>query len=745
MNREVTNPAMERQGARPAGLSAGVPSGRDLYSLFQMAELERRGIDFSDMLVAIRRRKWSVGLITLVSCVMAWWYLGTLTPLYPATASVVLETQQEQVIDLESVVSGISGDFIAINTETEVLRSRKLISRVVDDLRLIEDPEFNPYLRQPAGWTESAWAKALFDAVGLGAGPQVVVPETVQRNATVDALRNRLRISNVDATYVFEISIDTRNRQKSADLMNRLARLYILEQLEVKFEATQAATQWLSTRVADLKVALERSEATVEEYKSNTPLVDEMTLAEEGRKLKELRARAEEYLLESQQTEERLARVAALRADGDVARITALIASPRVTRIAEQLAGVTGSGDQSEARRTLLRTQLQTELDRQVAQLRLQLDRARSQSDAVRPAIADLEELTEKQANDLVVLRQLVREAEASRLIYEHFLSRMKEISVQEGIQRADARVLSAAIPSRTRSFPNKTQTMGLALIFGLMLGSALAIWRENRLATFRSAEDVEKATGLRVLGNIPKAPIRRRRDLLSYVLRKPSSALAESVRDLRTSLLLSDTKNPPQVIVSSSSIPREGKTTLAVLLAQNSAALGKKVLLIECDLRKRTLNAYFNAPAEGRGLISVLYGEAAFSDVVLHDPEAGLDILPGEESAVNAADVFSSIQFEQFLAQVRKAYDFIVIDTPPVMAVPDARLIAALGDALVYSVAWDRTERDLVQAGLNQFREIDMPLIGLALTQIDLGKAARYGYGGYGQYYKAGKTYYHN
>ncbi|MEL6477351.1 MAG: polysaccharide biosynthesis tyrosine autokinase [Pseudomonadota bacterium] len=741
MNREVTPPAMDRPGTRPAGLA----QGRDLYSLFQMAELERRGIDLADMLVAIRRRKWSVGIITLISCVLAWWYLGTLTPLYPASVSVVLETQQEQVIDLESVVSGISGDFIAINTETEVLRSRKLISRVVDDMGLVQDPEFNPYLRQPAAWTETDWAKRAFDALGMGAAAPVVVPETVQRNATVDALRNRLRINNVDATYVFEIALETRDPQKSANLMNRLARLYILEQLEVKFEATQAATQWLSGRVADLKVALEKSEATVEEYKSSTPLVDEVTLAEEGRKLKELRARAEEYRLESAQTQQRLARIAELRAAGDVAGVTALIASPRLTRVAEQLSGVVGASAEARQRRTLLTGQFEAELERQVAQLGLQVDRARSQAEAIGPAINDLEELTEKQANDLVVLRQLVREAEASRLIYEHFLGRMKEISVQEGIQRADARVLSAAIPSRTRSFPNKTQTMGLALIIGLMLGSGLAIWRENRLSTFRSAEDLEKATGLRVLGNIPKAPIRRRRDLLSYVIRKPSSALAESVRDLRTSLLLSDAKNPPQVIVSSSSVPREGKTTLAVLLAQNSAALGKRVLLIECDLRKRTLNAYFNASNEGQGLISVLYGDAAFADVVMRDEAAGLDILPGEESTVNAADLFSSIQFEQFLAQMRQAYDFIVIDTPPVMAVPDARLIAALGDALVYSVAWDRTERDLVQAGLNQFREIDMPLIGLALTQIDLGKAARYGYGGYGQYYKAGKSYYHN
>ena len=736
MNREIDNTALERQKIRPGTA--------DLYSLFQISELERRGVDLTEMMTAIRRRRWSVGLITLLFGLVAWIYLDTVTPLYPASAAVVLETEQEQVIDLESVVSGIPGDFIAINTETEILRSRKLLTRLVDDMDLTQDPEFNPYIVEPAEWTETAWAERAFDALGLAPAEPVLVPPDIQLNATVDQLRNRLRISNIDATYVFEIAIETRDPKKSADLMNRLAELYILEQLEVKFEATQAATQWLSGRVADLKIELEDAEAAVEDYKSATPLIDELQLAEEARKLKELRARAETYRLETVETEERLAQITDLRAREDLDAITALIASPRLSRVADQLASVAGQTAASDQRRALLTSQFWTEVDRQVTQLSLQLDRARSQAEAVHPSIRDLERLTEKQASDLVVLRQLTREAEASRLIYEHFLGRMKEISVQEGIQRADARVLSPAIPSRTRSYPNKAQTLAMVLILGLMTGCGLAIWRETRLSTFRSAEDLERATGLRVLGNLPKAPIRRRRDLLSYVIKKPSSTLAEAVRDLRTSLMLSDAKNPPQVIVSCSSVPREGKTTVAVLLAQNTAALGKRVLLIECDLRKRTLNAYFNTKSPV-GLISVLAGTTPFEEAVMHDPRAGIDVLQGEETTANAADVFSSVQFEQFLAELRQRYDFIVIDTPPVMAVPDARMIAALGDALIYSVAWDRTARDMVQAGLNQFREIDIPLAGLALTQIDLGKAARYGYGGYGQYYKAGRSYYHN
>ncbi|MEM8791606.1 MAG: polysaccharide biosynthesis tyrosine autokinase [Pseudomonadota bacterium] len=720
---------------------------RDLHSLFEMDEIDRSGLDFSTMLQGIRRRKWSVAAVIAASLALAVWYLSSVTPLYPSMAAVVLDTNDDQVIDIQSVSTGLSSNYFQINTEVEVLQSRRLLGRLVDDMRLVEDPYFNASLRR-ADDSDPSWLSSALEAVGFKraeAKERPEVPPEVQRNQTIDTLGKRLQVDNIEATYVFELSIATPDRQKSADLINKLAELYILEQLEAKFDATQAATTWLSGRVADLKISLERAEAKVEAFRATTQLVSEEELELESRELKELRDRADQYIVEADETQVKLDLVIEARAGQEVDRITELLASPRVTRAANQIAAIRGDTEQARQRRTLAMTNFWNEVENQLIQLRQQRDRLRSQAEASGPAVAEFEARIDQQGKDLVILRQLVREAEASRLIYEHFLARMKEISVQEGIQSADARVLSAAIPARGASFPRWGQTLILALMLGGIAGSGLAVWREARSSTFRSAEDLEKATGFRVMGNIPRAPVRRRRDLLNYVIKKPSSSLAESVRDLRTSLLLADIETPPKVIISSSSVPKEGKTTLTVLLAQNSAALGKKVLVVECDLRKRTLDAYFSGEKDRRGLISVLYGEAAFEDVVIHDDLAGFDVLPGEESPVNAADVFSSQQFSDFVETMREQYDFIIIDTPPVMAVPDARLIAMLGDALIYSVAWDRTSRDLVRAGLHQFREVDVPMLGLALTQIDVGKASKYGYGGFGQYYRVGKGYYQN
>jgi capsular exopolysaccharide synthesis family protein len=177
--------------------------------------------------------------------------------------------------------------------------------------------------------------------------------------------------------------------------------------------------------------------------------------------------------------------------------------------------------------------------------------------------------------------------------------------------------------------------------------------------------------------------------------------------------------------------------------LAQISKALGKRVLLVECDLRRRTFRNYFDLP-ERDGLLSVLSGAKSFEDIVYHDANSGLHILPGEESSVNAADIFASHRFTDFITEMRKEFDFIFIDTPPVLAVPDARVIAQNSDAVIFCVRWNKTAREAVVEGLRFFAQIHIKVAGLVLSQVNVSKMARYGYSSYG-YYKEAVKYYHN
>jgi capsular exopolysaccharide synthesis family protein len=267
----------------------------------------------------------------------------------------------------------------------------------------------------------------------------------------------------------------------------------------------------------------------------------------------------------------------------------------------------------------------------------------------------------------------------------------------------------------------------------------------EARAQTFRTAADLEQTTGYTVMGQLPMVPVRRRKDVIQYLADRPTSAAAEAVRNLRTSIMLSDFDTPPQVILTTSSLPGEGKTTVSLSLAQNFIGMGKKVLLVEGDIRRRVFGQYLNTDQK-QGLVAVIKGEAKLEDCVINDPRVKADILIGEETKVNAADLFSSSAFGDFIAKAREQYDIIIIDTPPVLVVPDARIIAKHVDAVLFGVKWDSTSKTQVQDALRMFESVGQKVSGLVLGQVSPDGMKRYGYGGrYGSYAAYGAKYYNN
>ncbi|MCA1775761.1 MAG: polysaccharide biosynthesis tyrosine autokinase, partial [Loktanella sp.] len=329
-------------------------------------------------------------------------------------------------------------------------------------------------------------------------------------------------------------------------------------------------------------------------------------------------------------------------------------------------------------------------------------------------------------------------EVEATRTLYETFLTRLKEITVQRGLQQADSRVLSDAMPGGQVA-PRATLIQALALVLGSMVGAGLILIRNFMYSSFRTSEELEAATGLFVMGQIPRMPIKRRGELLPYLSDKPTSAAAEAIRNVRTSILLSNIDMPPKVIMTTSSVPEEGKTTAAIALAHNFSGMGKKVLLIEGDIRRRRFQEFFKVRPK-TGLIATLSDETPFDQSIFHDEHLGADVLMAERSRVNAADFFSSDRFRDFLTEMREIYDIILIDTPPVLVVPDARVIGQYVDATIFLVAWDKTQRGQVTAALRDLESVNLDVAGLVLSQVDRKGMQKYGYGK-GYYY--GKAYY--
>lgn len=690
-------------------------------------------IDLGALFSAMWRGKWIIGAITMVSIIAGGYYaFVAATPLYRSTAVVILETKQDSIIDMQSVVGGLTGDTSEVNSEVEVLRSRVLMGKVVDHMDLTTDPEFNTSL-QPETMIDAA-KTALKAKLGL-IEPEVILPAGEQakrtRDQVISELLDRLTIRNVPLSLVFQITAETESPEKSALLADTIVNRYILNQLEVKFEATEQATTWLTEQVGVTQNQLETASAALSEFSASIDLISLEALQLLEVQLKDMRQRAgnaEEGAVKAQ------TRLTALQG-AETRKEKATIANdPQLTRFLLRL-----SGDEQIA------AAFDTRFAQVLTRAELELNRGKIQLTALTNSAQVMQEQITEQGKDLIKLQQLTRESEAIRLLYENYLTRLKETAAQQGILQADSRILSDAVVPGAADSPKKSLILAMSGILGLMIGVGLVLLREARHSGFRTARELEQHTGYTVLGQIPQIPARGRKRILKYLAEKPTSAAAESVRNLRTSVLLSNIDNPPKVILSTSSVPGEGKTTNSLALAHNLVGLGKSVLLIEGDIRRRTFKQYFdNLP--DKGLVSVMSGDTALEDAIYSTGIKGADILVGDKSTINAADLFASDKFKLMMEQLREKYDVIIIDTPPVLVVPDARIIAQVADAVLFTVHWDKTSRAQVDEALRMFHNSNQRVTGLVLSQINARRMKQYGYGGhYGAYAGYGAKYYNN
>ncbi len=675
----------------------------------------------------IWRGKYFISFVTLICIVFAGVYAFVLaTPLYISTAVVAVNTQQPQMVSsISSVLSALGTDNSSINTETVVLTSRNLMEKVVKKLDLVKDPEFNTGLQSPS-LTEVLSEKAKM-FLGI-ASPQP--SDTDILNQTIDQLLKQTSVDNIPNSYAFEINVTSQDPAKSARISNTIADLYINDQKLQKFNATEEASKFLSTRVAELQDQLQKALNKVKDFSVSTTLISPEALTALQVQLKELRDRLLRLQDDRAAAAKRATDLTALLQSGSNEAFAAFADDTAMTALLERMKAGTITKDEFLSAANALaknaRTGVET-ADEQIAALQ--------SSEKV------LSDQISKQSADLITLQQLQREADSTQALYDTFLARLKETDVQLGLELPDSDQLSQAIPQPPSS-PRKGLLLAIATFLGLMIGSGLVLLREVQFASFRTSDELRDITGLRVLGTIPMIPNKGRKDALTYLKQKPASVVAEAIRNLRTSILLSNIDTPPKVLMVTSSLPGEGKTTQSLALAQNMASLGKRVILIEGDIRRRVFAEYFDT----KHSISVLEAMNDPKEIANHDlnqAELGVDLLVAAKANVNAADLFASDKFSALVAYLREHYDFILIDTPPVLAVPDARVIGQQVDAILYTVKWDSTTRTQVRQGLEMFSTVGLKVTGLVLNAIDSRQMRRYGYGGQYGYDTHNSKYY--
>lgn len=689
-------------------------------------------IDFMTLMGILWRGKLLILLCMICALGLAVWYaLGVAVPTYRASAQMSLGVRTENLLDLEAVLSGVNPDQTSINTEMDVIRSSEIVGRLVDGMNLMDDPEFNPGPGEP-GLIERTvtQVRGLLDLPPPE--PAVLPDEIIIRNAVINRVRGIIATEPQERSYVFNIAVTTQDPMKSALIANTLSQYYRDDQIALKVDATERAAIWLADRVAELQVEIEEAETEINALRTRNTLISAESIAA-------LSAQSVEVTADLQSAE-----LALRRAQDRVAAFEDAATADYETRAAvagdAQLMSLSTAAAEQDAAAI-------ARFDRRFNQLLLQL---RGDTARAREAVGDLREQVdsitsqfEQQSQALIEIEQTERDTEATRILYDTFLTRLKETSVQVGVHEADSRLLSEATPGYQVA-PRKGILLAMSVVLGFIIGAIATLAREALQNTFRSASALERHTGRAVLGQIPRIPARTRADTIAYLAKKPTSAAAEAVRNLRTSILMSSPDRACKVILSTSSIPGEGKTTLAIALAQNLVGLDKKVILIEGDIRRRKFPEYFPNAEIDKGLLSVVTGETPLAQAVWSDPASGIDVLMGQKSSVNAADVLSSAKFTALIDGLRQQYDYVIIDTPPVLVVPDARIISAIADAIVYVVHWDKTTQGQVDDGLKQLRSQNVPITGLVLSQIDPKGMRRYGYSDqYGAYSRFAKGYY--
>ena len=304
--------------------------------------------------------------------------------------------------------------------------------------------------------------------------------------------------------------------------------------------------------------------------------------------------------------------------------------------------------------------------------------------------------------------------------------------------------VSSATIPTG-QSSPNERLNLALGLVLAAGCGLGAVVLAEMLDSGLATAEDVEHRLDVSYLGAVPLlasvadgksgAPI-------DYVIDKPLSSFAEAFRNLRASVIYSRLGESVKVVAITSALPGEGKTTTSVCLARSAAQQGHSVILIDCDLRRRSVNRMFGAEPT-KGLIEVLAGEATLDEAMTIDSVTGVRLLPLAKSSMTPKDVFGSAAMDRLLDQLRQSYDLIILDTAPVLPVADTRVLAPKADVVVFLARWRKTPQHAIEAAFRLLSGTGAHLAGVALTQVDMKLQSKYGYGDPGYYYAEYKKYY--
>lgn len=725
----------------------GEPQGYGPYG-----DEDTKPFDIFKYLRIAAKYKWLIAGIT--AAVLAITAVSTFmtTPIYKATASIQIEREASKIIEKGDVVNEEVGGQDFYQTQYQLLQSRTLAERVASALSLGNDKAFNQEVAPSLlGLLKSKLMGLIFSADAADGEADVKPPEDRNKAAAV-RLQDGLDVQLVRGSRIATISFNHPDPAVAQRVANGYAEVFITDNLDRRFEATAYARRFLEERLAQLKSKLEESEKQLVEYADEKGIItvgEGKTVIDAD--IEALNAKLSEARYEKMRLELVWQRVES--ADGlEISEIRAnqTVQENRKLRseLSAQYQQKLNVFKPSYPEMVQLRSQI-SELDAQLAQAvtAVKAD-IKSSYEASRISVAMLEAELQKTKDTLVEQRNrsiqyniLQREVDTNRQLYDGLLQRYKEIGVAGGIGTNNISFVDKADTPRFPASPKVPRNLLLGLLAGLALGFMAAFGLDFLDETFKVPEDVEKETGLPVVGVVP---LPKGGASLDESLRDHRSPISEAYRSLRTSLQFSTPQGLPSSLLITSSMPSEGKSTTSIGIADTFGKMGLKVLLIDADLRKSSLHKRLQLRNE-RGLSNYLIGGIEAADTLQVTPMQNVFAITSGPLPPNPAELLSGTRMAELVRAAGDAYDIVIVDGPPIIGLADAPLLAGATQGTLVLVSANSTRKRALRVAVRRLQVVRANIIGTVLNKFDRREAG-YGYGyGYGysdyEYYGYGQT----
>jgi len=719
------------------------------------------GIDLLELWRSVAKRKWAVlGLVMAVG-LLAWAVALSMTPIYRATTVVMFETAKAKVVSIEDVYAGASGNREYMTTQLEIMRSREVALKAVQALKLWEHPAFDPRVSRQQPWSELT--DPVRSALGM-APPAPVTDWTPERlaEAVVGPFQASMEVELLRTSQIAQVSFESSDPALSARMANTLAQVFIENDLNARYEMTRQATNWLQDRVKDLKDKVLQSERALQTFRERSGIISSQGAAQSGasNQLDGLTTRLIDARLRRTDAETAYEQVRSAASKGsDLSTIPAVLKAPGMADAKRNLQEAERKFNEvaqrygfEHQRHIAAKAELETsqqalknQLDNTVSSIRREYEAAVAVQEQIERALGQAKSSVQNLNRSEFELGVLQREAESNREMYNMFMTRAKETTNTSDLQSPIARIVDQALTPTAPVKPRKTQMVLVALLLALLVGVGASLLLDQLDKTLKTADDVERKLHVPLLTTLPllnKSEARRATSARLFE-DQPNSVFAESIRTARSGVLLSALDEPHRVLLVTSSLPGEGKSTFSLNLALAHAQT-QRTLLIDADMRRPSIAKALDLAPGVAGLSSFVAGTRPLADCVQTVAGTRLTVMPSGPLPPNPLELISSQRFKERLAALSEHFDMVIIDSPPVELVSDALMLCAVSTGVIYVTQAMETAAPMVRKGLERVRRADGQVLGLVLNQFDFKRAHKYygDYSGYGKYGYGKKGY---